>query len=404
MADRFGIVTGIEYVVLGAIIFQFIIADMLPGFEDVDSVLDQLRPVLVLGTGSLGLMWGLRLTASQMRNLKAAIFPSLVISTVTFGAIAVLPGFGLLLLYGPGPVRDLAPLFLTAAAIGMVASDKPIRSLVSFLDAQGRAPRVASRVSRVCSTLAIVTFGLVFCFYNPSDLLGGGGIEWLYWLGVHLVVGGALGAIFGAFLRREFSDEKTLTVLIGMVVFSSGFASRLHLSPLFVNFVLGLVLANSCRRAADVSERLESIEHPIYIVLAIFAGAQLEFSAPGWLYAMAAPYLLLRLAGRWIGGLLAPMGTSGAGATLPQVGRMLLAPGALSVAMALDFLMLSGDSVQLVDFPSAVPGFYGGLIAAIVVSEILAHVTTRNWLIDAADVSPRPTDSHDRRPAGGEEN
>lgn len=414
IADRFGIVTGIEYVVLGAIVFHVVVAPLLPGSEQLraseqlDRLFEQLRPILVLGTGSLGLLWGTHLDSKDRDEFdRAALGPALVISVATFLCVAGIPAAAAAYFMPLDEVVELIPALIFAGAVALVAADAPIRTMESFLRAEGPAPKVAHRVAHVCSAVAIVAFGSIFGFDNATVLIREGALDWLAWLGVHLGVGVTLGVVFGTFLRKEFPEGKILTVVIGMVVFTSGIARGLSLSPIFVNFVLGVFLVNTSDHGAQVRERLESIKHPVYIVLFIFAGGHLDFSIPYWVYALAGPYLVLRLGGRLIGGYLAE-GTASSEGALPNMGRVLFAPGGLSVAMALDFMMVysarSGSEQGLFfGAPYDLDAVFSGIIVAIIVSQVLAHTMTRDWMIDAAMVkSPVSETGQGEMTAGGE--
>jgi Kef-type K+ transport system membrane component KefB len=405
VAERFGIVTGVEYIVLGAIIFQLIVTSIFPpepgasATAVVDRILDQLRPIEVLGTGSLGLMLGTHADFDRMPDQQGAILPAIAISLSTLVAVVGLPAVALGWYYSIEWVGDAMPALLCAGAIAMVAADGPIRSLISYLGASGQATTTAIRSARICSSLAVVVFGLIFCINNDAPFILEGPVGWLEWLVIHILVGSALGLIFGTFLRRDLSDDKILTVLIGMVVFSSGLADGLNLSPIFVNFILGVLLINTCAHGDHARSMLNSIKHPLYIVLFIFAGAELDFTVPVWAYALAVPYLLLRMAGRWGGGFFASLTTRSKPHLGPSLGRVLLAPGGLSIAMALDFLMVYEDrsfAGEGIFFGTTndVHIVFTGLVTAIIISEILAYALTRDWLIDAADVAPqRPDDA-----------
>ena len=415
VAEKFGLVTGVEYIVLGAIVFRVIIAPIIgsddaTAAEQIGTLMRQLGPVLLLGTGSLGLLWG---THADFRNLdeidRASMGPALAMSLVTFGVVAGVPALVIPYFYSLEYLYNVTPLLICAGAIAMVAGDDPIRSMVTFLGAEGVAPVVAARAAGICSWLAIIAFGLLFCIDHPptdpghpAHILGTGPMAWLGWLVIHVILGVALGIIFGTFLRRDFSDEKILTVVIGMVVFTSGIAYGLTLSPIFVNFVLGVVLINTCRHGDHVRKMLDSIKHPLYIVLFIFAGAELNPNVPLWAWALAGPFLLLRLAGRWLGGLVSQIQLPSQ-PRIPSLHRVLFAPGALSIAMSLDFLTVYLDRYGGREGPffgtaQDVQSFYASMIVAVLVSEILSYALTRSWLIDAADVSPdREEDSDEPR-------
>jgi Kef-type K+ transport system membrane component KefB len=239
-------------------------------------------------------------------------------------------------------------------------------------------------VARACSSLAIIVFGASFCFYHePARELVGRDLPAIQafglWFGIHLVLGAVLGVIFTLFLLRDFEDEKILTVVIGMVIFTSGLAYYLKLSPIFVNFVLGLVLATICKQSEHVEQMLLSVERPLYITLFFFGGATLLFDIEWWAYALFLGYIVLRWLGRNLGGIVANRVSSRA-RRFPPMGAALWAPGGLSIAMLLNFNDVYGGR----EFAAEV---YVILLMSILVSEVMAYRFARRWLIDATDVA-----------------
>lgn len=376
IAERYGFVTGVEYIVLGAILGPVL------GLLDTETV-SALTPAIVLGTGSLGLYAGLHVDFDafdelRMRALQSAVF-------IAMFTLITLVGVATLVLYyfaSPQVVAETMPLLLCMGTVAMVADTGPLRAMAAFLGAEGLATDFGVQVAQYCSSIGIVAFGLIFCFYNTTDVPFAidPRLVWLIWFGIHLLLGSVLGLVFATFLRRDFSDDKIITVVIGMVIFTSGFAYYLQLSPIFVNFILGVVLINIGRHADHVQSRLMSIKRPLYIVLFFFAGAALTLQAPLWGYALVLAYIGLRRVGRLMGSVAAVRALSlrsyGAG-----LSRALLAPGALSVAMLLNF-----DHVF--SYLDHVDVLYNGLLTAIVLTEIFSYPMTRGWLIDVADVAP----------------
>lgn len=390
LAERFGIATGVEYIVLGAIlgpVLQWITLDTLTG----------LTPAIVLGTGSLGLLGGLQIDFSKFGALdRRALALALVISTMTFVFVVVLPGALLLWLHSPQGLWHAGAGLLCVGAVAMVADTGPIRAMIAYLGVRGQSTQLGLQTARFCSAIGIVVFGLIFCFYNTTSgpFVFEGPLVWLEWFGIHLILGAVFGFLFATFLRRNLSDDKTLTVLIGMVIFTSGFAYYLQLSPIFVNFILGVVIINACSQGEHVRRRLASVQRPLYIVLFFFAGVMWAPFVPLWAYGAVIPYLLLRRMGRATGGFLAvrlAAATRSAG-----LSRALMAPGALSVAMLLNFREVYSEHT-MVYYAAAV---YAMLLVAIVISEVLSYAMTRSWLIDVTDVPPTE-DGEDPMTLGG---
>ena len=377
LSRRFGVVTGVEYIVLGAISGPI-------GILSAETLM-QVSPALVLGEGSIGLLAGILL---NFRSRDSVTGRSIGLGAfVTFGTMLVvgIPSFLVLAyFFPPAEAVEFLPHVLCTTAVACVAGQGTLRSLIQFLEARGEGSQIIVRVARVCSSLAVVVFGVIFCLSKPaSDLIPGmelsASLSFGVWFGVHLVLGAVLGLVFTLFLMRDFEDEKILTVVIGMVIFTSGVAYYLELSPIFVNFVLGVALANMCRQSGHVLKMLLSVEKPLYIVLFFFAGASLSLDVPIWAWTLAIPYLILRFGGRAAGGFLAVRVWRGI-RPLPAMGSALLAPGALSAAMLINFQTVFADAPYVEEW-------YAGLLVAIVVSEPLAYRFSRRWLIDATDVA-----------------
>ena len=374
---RFGLVSGVEYILLGVLIG--------PALGLLDPLtLSKFTPALVLGTGSLGLMTGLNMNFRRASGLEyEAARVALWISLVTLLVVVVVP---LGVLYATQPIETVLRWMrgiICVGAIAMVASPGPVLALRRFMSARGAAADGAIRVARFCSALAVITFGLLFCMFDHEAVILPAQYSMIEWFGIHLTLGAVLGVVFATFLRRDFDDDKLLTIVIGMVIFTSGIAYYLRLSPIFVNLVLGVVIANMSKQSAHVETMLESVQRPLYIVLFFFAGASLTFDGPIWALALAIPYLLVRSIARLTGGVIAMRTTHQANEHLriPPLGRVMLAPGALSVAMLIDFQEVFGN------YPVSAT-IYSAMITGIVLSEVLSYVRTRSWLLDHTDVPP----------------
>ncbi len=380
ISNKFGIVTGVEYIIIGALVG--------PGFGLLnDGILAQVSPALVLGTGSLGLLTGLQLNLNvrgKKRDVSRTLGVASAISISTVLFVGLVPFGAVYYIWSIEKAVEFAPLILCASAVALVADLAPLRSLIQFLEARGDGTDLALRVARACSAIAIIVFGAIFCFYHePASELVGRDLPAVQafglWFGIHLVLGAVLGLIFTLFLLRDFEDEKILTVVIGMVIFTSGLAYYLKLSPIFVNFVLGVVLASISRQSEHVEQMLLSVERPLYITLFFFGGATLIFDIAWWAYALFIAYIILRWLGRNLGGIIAGRLSSRA-RKYPPMGAALWAPGGLSIAMLLNFNDVYGSR-------EFAPEVYVILLMSILVSEVMAYRFARRWLIDATDVA-----------------
>ena len=374
---RFGLVSGVEYILLGVLVG--------PALQLLDAeTLSKFTPALVLGTGSLGLITGLSLNFKRFKGVDLeALRVTLWISMVTLLVMIALPLCLLYLFTDTATTIIWMRVIVCLGAIAMVADAGPVQSLRHFMAARGGAADAAIRVARLCSIVAVLCFGMIFCMFDHETVLLPEGYRMIEWMFVHLLLGSSLGLIFAQFLRRDLDEDKLLAVIIGVVIFTSGIAYYLRLSPVVVNLILGVVLANASSQQDEVATRLRRIKRPLYIVLFFFAGTAMTFDAPIWAYAAVIPYLMMRSLARSVGGLIAMRTTPPQAVSLkiPALGRVMLAPGALSVALLLDFNMLYGTF-------STSAALYGAAIVAIILSEVISYMRTRSWLLDHTDVAP----------------
>lgn len=370
---KWGIVTGAEYIVLGIALG--------PGLSVLSrEIVIQISPAIVLAEGSLGLYAGLM--AWNWKKRQGALSIGAIISISTLLAVTGVPSLLIYYFKGTDFLIKYIPHLLFLGAIAMIADASPIRSLVQFLRAKGEGVSLIQSIATVSTSAAIVVFGLVFCLFKPVDTLIpmvnlGTFQSALFWLGVHVTIGMLLGLIFALFLRRDLSEEKLLTVGIGIVIFTSGIAYFLKLSPIFVSFILGLCVALISKQSENIEKMLMTIERPAYISLYFFLGATLSFQF-NWL-ALLVPiaYIILRHFGRWTGSILARQIPSAE--PFPLMGRALWGPGSLSAAMALNYYSVFREAPLSAEL-------YLVSVLVILLSEPIAYRVARVWLIDATDV------------------
>ena len=397
IAERFGFVTGIEYILLGVVIVE--------GFEIVShSTIDQFTAVIELSTGALGLLSGLYIEIDRLRRERRALKAAIIISLSTLVCVLGIPGIIAWSLLPTESFVSLAPGIACMGAVALVAEAGPIQSLIAFLDVRGEQTKKAVITARFCSLVGIFIFGLIFCFFNTADINPSSplyvlstlspAVQWMPFLGLHLVIGVVLGFVFSSFINRDFEFEQLFTVVIGLVIFTSGLAYYFNLSPIFVNFVLGVVLANHSEYSDHVVSMIRSIQRPLYIMLFFFAGARLTATISqayvALLVLVALSYLAFRQLGRGVGGVAVNYAVPEKPFNL-GIGRALLASGALSVAMLLDFNEFYSEvriDVPLVGLEgfNYIPPLYAGLLVAVAASEIFSYATIRAWLIDSSDI------------------
>lgn len=347
-------------------------------------VIDQLYPFLALGLGWIGFLFGLQLDRRQLRH-----FPGRYIAiTVTQAAVAFLLflGLGALIL---GATLDLEHrlALLTAAATACISTPAGIALISNTFLVRGHVSQLLFFIASLDAMVGMLALQLIYAFHRGFvlDAVFGArsGVEWV---GVALLLGAIFGVLFLWLTRPRPERDEIMLFLLGLVVFASGAALYLGLSPLFVSAVAGAVVANLSPLRRRVFALLQAWEQPIYVILLILAGALLDF--PTWLVIpLALAYLVVRAVAKVAAGYFATHVIRLSFAAPPDLGAGLIPQGGISLAMAISIALTYGalelDGFALADM------VFSTVVLGVVASELLGPFLTRNLLRRTGEIQPR---------------
>ncbi|HJN77411.1 MAG TPA: hypothetical protein QGF58_26035 [Myxococcota bacterium] len=376
LQDRYLFTTGSEYMLLGVLVGPVVL-------HLIDEpTIRQLSPLMSLAIGWVGLLYGALLSPRKLlaEGSGGAVMLAFFGSLVTFALTFVVVWFALLLPGVPeveGGGRLLASLVLASAAM---ATSPGILDLVKRrFGAEGKTTKTLAQSIRLDEFLAIAVFGGLFCIFREDYP-----IPWRdtpvthpEWYGVSVGLGVVLGGLFRFFMKDEDDVDKQFLALVGIIVFASGAAHYLELSPLLVNLVLGFVMLFNAKDASSkaILEVLQRTRGPMYILLLIFAGA--TWTGVAWpILLFAVGYAIVRGGSRITSGWFSALAS---GDIRRDVGRGLLGQGEVAVAMALNFGIvyphepLAGLVVTCV-------------LASVLLNELWSARLMKGLLIDSGDI------------------
>lgn len=375
LARRYSFAGGVEYVLLGVVLGPVL------GILDIELARD-IRPVLLLGAGALGMLAGLELGEHKRGDVRVRGAWAAALSITSFTALTVigLPMLGAWA-FGYDIEADHAwtAALLFAGVVALGSDGGPIGMLAGLLGARGSAPALGVATANRVRALAVLAFGILFSLVKDTaildlrPLLGAAQT-----FGVQVGAGVVLGLLFGVVVHRKLDERTLLTVVVGMVFLAGGFAYGMHASAIFVNFVAGLTFALTSPHAGEATRTMRSIKQPFVIALYFFAGLE-WVGGELWVYAMIVPFLLLRWIGRKVGGAIGGR-LAGSPANL---GPATTAPGGLTLAFVLSIALMYRKTPGIIDA-------YGPLITALVLLDLHSLRAVRRWLVDAAGISSEP--------------
>lgn len=192
------------------------------------------------------------------------------------------------------------------------------------------------------------------------------------------LVGGCAGFILHKLSRYTRTHGELLTYILGLILICSGLSIQFHLSVLLTNMFLGAVLVNIKRednsRFFDI---LKGIDHPLYLIFFVLAGAHLDISLLTKLGLIGAVYILFRMAGKalgaWLGGSVSQAETK----VRKYMGLALVPQAGVALGTAL---------IAQAQFPEAGNLILTTIVATTVIYEIIGPLCTKIALRKAGEI------------------
>lgn len=353
-------------------------------------VLGQFYPLLALGLGWVGLLFGLQLDRHQL----ALLTPRLVLLALLQAAFAFLLflGIGLLAFGAREPVTaSTGALLGAAAATACVSSPLGIAVVSNFLHERSRLTELLLLIASMDALVGIVALQVSYGFFNPVAPFAYGGAAPLVWPLLAAAMGITFGIIFLWLTRARPGREELTLFVLGLATFLSGAALHVGFSSLFVGAVAGALIANLSPVQRRVFRVLHDWEKSIYAVLLVLMGAMLNVTT--WLVlplglAYAVARLIAKVAGCWLAARLVarhanPPALLGLGLAA-QSGMSLV----LALGVALSYDRLDGAAGPVTMLVSTV-------VLAVILSELVGPFLTRSLLrrnqaaIDGGVLVPR---------------
>jgi len=346
----------------------------------------QLFPLLGLGLGWIGFLFGLQMDRRNLRQFPPAFFLlALGQAALTFIFFLALGWASLSVLGYSGRVELL--LLVGAAATACVSTPAGIALISTNFLVRGKIRDLLFFVASLDALVGIAALQLAYSLFPPGNLTAGFSLgPDLLWVLAALGLGVVCGILFIWLTRPRPGREELVLFLLGIAAFSSGAALQLQLSPLFVSVTMGAVVANLSPEPERVYRVLHEWEKPVYVVFLILAGALLSFPT-AWIVPLALAYVLIRAGGKVLGNMamvrLIPLPFP----TPKRFGLGLLPQGGISLAMAISgVLTYAGLELGALN---AVDILFSVVVLGVIISELTGPFFTRNVLMRAGEISSR---------------
>lgn len=376
--------TGIHFLFVG-----FLLGPSMLGLFGSDAVVS-LHPLLGLGLGWIGVLFGLQLDPDTVRRFPARHFVvALGQGILTFGVCVAI---GLWATRGLGFTSSTAAaMVLGAAATAAVSTPAAIAMVSSNFLVRGPTRQFLFFVASVDGIVGIVALHLTYASFHGTRVLADYGLAGgAFWALAGLGLGIVCGILFLWVVRLRPGRDELVLYLLGISALVSGGALQMQVSPLFASMVLGVVVANLApeRDRTRIFRTLGSWEKPIYVVLLLLSGALLA-PTTWWTVPLALAYVLVRALGK-VASTAFLLSVVKLPIDVPRrLGLALMPQGGLSLAMALSLVLVLGPSGVQVRGVEVVPLLFAVVVLGVIVSELVGPILTVHVLRRAGEISPR---------------
>lgn len=371
---RLFVSAGSHYVLLG-----FLLGPRGAGLVS-EGVTNSLAPIIALGLGWIGLLFGLQfdrqtLKAFTRREHAVVIGQSVVAWTILAAGLV-----GIFLLTGRDDPASLAAA-CAAAAAGCASSPTGVAIVFGSARVSGPFSRLATLATSLDGATGIVFLAIVYAAVHPPAPVGLVDLGPARWIVVPTLLALLFGWLFLSLSREKPPPDETMLFLLALALILAGTSLSIAASALFASWLTGAFIANLSPLRKRIFTALARWEKPVHVLFLLLAGALLSFNS--WHVALfLAGYLILRAAGKLLGGRLAgPLLEPTPG--YKRFGATLLSQGGVSIAVAMSALL-----VLRVRFPDSqvVPALFDATILGIMLFEIIGPVMMRRVLTSVGEI------------------
>ena len=287
------------------------------------------EPLIQLALVMVAFLLGGELTLERLRTTGPLI---LIVSLAVIGVGALLVGVGLAALGFPLAVA------VSLAAISVATDPAAVSETVHESGDTRLRARLLLGIVAIDDGWGILAFGLAMAllgWWLSGD--GQAALALAAWeLGGAVLLGTAIGLPAAWLTGRLRPGEPTQVEALALILLLAGLSSWLEVSALLAAMLAGALVANLSRHHTRSFNEIEHIEWPFLVFFFVLSGASVDLRHLGdALWPMLA-YIVLRLAGRYLGGVLGVRLARVRQAELPRdIGLALTPQAGVAMGMAL---------------------------------------------------------------------
>lgn len=256
------------------------------------------------------------------------------------------------------------PFALVLSAIAAATAPAATIMVIKQYKARGPVTETLLAVVAIDDAVALIAFGFAVAVAQTMTNPAGASVLASILSPVVEVVGAlVLGAVLGfafTFALRFFKTKDTrLALVIGFVFLGSSLATALGFSALLLCMMLGATYSNLSKTSSEIYNLCDHLTPPLFMMFFVLSGADLDLSVLPSIGLVGVIYVVLRVAGKWLGAALGA--------------KLMKAPAPVCKYLGPALIPQAGVAIGLTFVAQTVVPHYAGTIRAVVLCATLIY-------------------------------
>lgn len=187
-----------------------------------------------------------------------------------------------------------------------------------------------------------------------------------------LILGLVIGIIMAYVVNKAKHSEELLIMTVGFILFGTGAATYLKVSPLLTCMTIGATLVNVKQNSNRVFNAVSEFTPPINLLFFTVAGASLNIKVLFTVGALGIGYIIARASGKYIGATLGAKAVKSDEKIVKYLGMSLLTQGGISIGLSMvvrkELPQFSDSIITVILFSVLVYEILGPILAKIAIT------------------------------------
>lgn len=188
-----------------------------------------------------------------------------------------------------------------------------------------------------------------------------------------LILGLIIGVIMAYVVKKAKHSEELLIMTVGFILFGTGAANYLKVSPLLTCMTVGATLVNVKQNSNRVFNAVNEFTPPINLLFFTIAGASLNIRVLFTVGALGIGYIIARASGKYIGATLGAKAVKSDKKIVKYLGMSLLTQGGISIGLSMvvrkELPQFSDSIITVILFSVLVYEILGPILAKIAITK-----------------------------------